>query len=214
MQNPKGPNEKCNLIVLTGGPGAGKTAVLEAAKVFFPPHVALFPEAASIIYGGGFWRLNSVSARLAAQSAIFHTQREMENLVQGESTWNYGICDRGTLDGLAYWPQSDESFWETFKTTKEKEFSRYRAVIHLHTPNIDEGYNYQNPVRIESAKEANQIGKKIHEIWKTHPGYCEIKNEKTFLEKLMNALMAIDSVIRQISTERERNDSVDGSIRK
>jgi adenylylsulfate kinase-like enzyme len=42
------------LIVVTGGPGAGKTALLEVARKALCSHVALLPEAATILFGGGF----------------------------------------------------------------------------------------------------------------------------------------------------------------
>ena len=38
-------------VVLTGGPGAGKTAVLELIRLFFCEHVKTLPESASIVFG-------------------------------------------------------------------------------------------------------------------------------------------------------------------
>ena len=46
-------------IVLTGGPGAGKTAVLELVRQEFCAHVQVRPEAAGIVFGGGFPRTGS-----------------------------------------------------------------------------------------------------------------------------------------------------------
>jgi uncharacterized protein (DUF2249 family) len=43
-------------IVLTGGPGAGKTAVLELFRAAVCEHVNVLPEAAGIVFGGGFPR--------------------------------------------------------------------------------------------------------------------------------------------------------------
>ena len=43
-------------IVMTGGPGAGKTAVLELVRVHFCEHIKVLNEAASIVFGGGFPR--------------------------------------------------------------------------------------------------------------------------------------------------------------
>lgn len=43
-------------VVLTGGPGAGKTALLELVRQSFCTHVKVLPEAASIVFGGGFPR--------------------------------------------------------------------------------------------------------------------------------------------------------------
>jgi hypothetical protein len=39
---------------LTGGPGAGKTAVLELVRQSFCQHIKVLPETASILLGGGF----------------------------------------------------------------------------------------------------------------------------------------------------------------
>ena len=63
-------------IVLTGGPGAGKTAVLEMMRKTLCEHVKVVPEAASIVFGGGFPRTQPLEARRAAQRAIFFMQRE------------------------------------------------------------------------------------------------------------------------------------------
>ena len=112
------------LVVITGGPGAGKTALLEVVRRYLCEHIAVLPEAAGIVFGGGFWRRESLAARKASQRAIFHVQREMENLIIGEQQVALALCDRGTLDGLAYWPESEESFWAELGTSHEQEFNR------------------------------------------------------------------------------------------
>lgn len=50
------PSHELRLVVVTGGPDAGKTAVLELAARSFCEHVAILPEAATIVFGGGFPR--------------------------------------------------------------------------------------------------------------------------------------------------------------
>jgi predicted ATPase len=174
---------ECKLIVITGGPGAGKTAVLELARRTLCSKVAVLPEAAGVIFGGGFWRLGSVTARLSAQRAIFHVQKEMEVMAQAERKWTAALCDRGTIDGLAYWPQSEESFWTTFGTTREREYARYAAVIHLRSPSDDHGYNHQNPLRTETAEEAAAIDDRIAKEWKDHPNYVVIPSHEDFFVK-------------------------------
>lgn len=130
-------------IVLTGGPGAGKTAVLELIRQFFCSHVKVLPEAAGLIFGGGFPREDDRECRRAAQRAIYYIQRELENIGDVHNP-AVVLCDRGTLDGLAYWPGAAEDFWSSLNTTEATEFSRYDAVIHLRTPSADSGYNQQN----------------------------------------------------------------------
>lgn len=179
------------LIVITGGPGAGKTAVLEIIRKQLCQHVVILPEAASIIFGGGFWRLQSMSARMAAQRAILHIQQEMETLVLGEKQWALGLCDRGVLDGLAYWPGTEEEFWRTAQSTRAREYDRYHAVIHLRTPTEDMGYNHVNPLRTETAAQARIIDDKIAAIWANHPRYFMIESEPDFLDKAHKALRHI-----------------------
>ncbi len=183
------------LVVLTGGPGAGKTAVLELVRKVLCEHVAILPEAASILFGGGFWRLDSPTGKMAAQRAIFHVQNEMQRLVLDEKKWSMGLCDRGTLDGLAYWPGKESEYLATLSTTLEREFQKYKAVIHLRSPSLARGYNYQNPIRVESAELAAKIDDKIHEIWKRHPNYSQIESTDDFIHKVQRAATQIQSYV-------------------
>jgi predicted ATP-binding protein involved in virulence len=66
-------------VVLTGGPGAGKTAVLELIRQSFCKHVKVLQEAAGVIFGGGFPREEDPECKRAAQRATFYVQRELEN---------------------------------------------------------------------------------------------------------------------------------------
>jgi predicted ATPase len=188
-------------IVLTGGPGAGKTAILEIARKQLAHDATILPEAASIIFGGGFWRIQTITARMAAQRAIYYVQREMENLVFQENIWKYALCDRGTIDGLAYWPRTKSLFWHELQTTQEREFSKYSAVIHLRTPSAALGYNNQNPIRIESATEAARIDSRIAEIWEKHPHYYQIPSTVNFLDKAKATLDLISSLISATELE-------------
>jgi len=181
----------CRFIALTGGPGAGKTAVLELFRKHACSGVALLPESASIIFGGGFWRHDSEAGRKAAQRAIFHTQRELERLVIEEGVSKAAICDRGTLDSLAYWPGSEESFWSDLQTTREKQLARYSVVIHLKTPGAHNGYNHSNPIRTESPEEAARIDAKILKAWEGHPKRIIVDSAESFIDKALRAVSLI-----------------------
>jgi len=138
------------LVAVTGGPGAGETAVLELAARSFCRHVAVLPEAASIVFGGGFPRHSTGPGRRAAQRAIYRVQREVERLIAEEEEVAIALCDRGTVDGLAYWPDPAETFWKDVDSDLPAELGRYRAIINLGTPTVDEGY-IAGPIRVESA---------------------------------------------------------------
>lgn len=169
-------------VVLTGGPGAGKTAVLEMVRQSMCQHVIVLPEAASIVFGGGFPRDNDPECRRAAQRAIYHVQRELE--VTGDvHRAAIVLCDRGTVDGLAYWPGALEDFWSSTGTTLASELGRYDVVLHLRTPTLEQGYNQENHLRTESAASAAHIDHRILEAWEHHPSRHIIESFGDFLDK-------------------------------
>lgn len=181
-------------VVLTGGPGAGKTAVLEMVRHSLCQHVKVLPEAASIVFGGGFPREDDVVCRGAAQRAIYYVQRELE--VTGEAH-NAAIvlCDRGTVDGLAYWLGPPEDFLSSTGTTLEAELGRYHMVLHLRTPTAQQGYNRQNPLRTESAVTAAEIDQRILEAWQQHPHRYVIDSTGDFLDKAAAALRLLRAAL-------------------
>lgn len=183
----------CKLVVLTGGPGAGKTAVLEIARRSLCEHIAILPESASIVFGGGFPRRDSWVARKGAQEAILGVQRSLERIAIGERLSAVALCDRGVVDGLAYWPGTEAEFWQAAQSSRVAEFDRYAAVIHLRSPRLSQGYNHNNPVRTESDTEAQVIDEKLLQAWKGHPKHFVIESSDSFLSKASRAIEIIQS---------------------
>ena len=174
-------------IALTGGPGSGKTAVLELARRSFHQHVIALAEAASIVFGGGFPRGPATELKRAEQRAIFYVQRELEASVADDDV-SIVLCDRGTVDGAAYWPGPDD-LWSAVGTTLDEQLARYHTVIHLRTP--ARGYNHQNPLRLESSREAHAIDQRIAQLWSRHPRRFEVPAAHDFDEKAAHALRLI-----------------------
>lgn len=185
------------LIVLTGGPGAGKTAIMEAARLIFGSRIVLLPEAASIVYSGGFPRKNTTRGIEAAQRAISYVQRELEELVFCESPEIIALCDRGIMDGASYWPSGAEDFCRAVGLTKQEIFARYHTVIHLRTPSIEQGYNYNNPMRIESPLEAQLLDDKIQQVWMGHPNMHVVEATEEFTEKIEHVTGLIRRAIQK-----------------
>jgi predicted ATPase len=173
-------------VVLTGGPGAGKTAVLELIRLFFCEHVKTLPEAAGIVFGGRFPRSSAPPQRQAAQRAIYHIERELESIADTENA-AVVLCDRGTVDCAAYWT-GDGDLFSAVGTTRAVELARYDAVIHLRTPTSPVAYNKDNPLRIESIEEAGAIDMRIAAQWSDHPRRFFIEPEEDFLQKAARAL--------------------------
>lgn len=172
-------------VVLTGGPGAGKTAVLDLVRHSLCEHVVILPESAGIVYGGGFPRDDRVAARRAAQRAIFYVQRELEDVgdIGGPAVV---LCDRGTVDGAAYWPGPDD-LWSAVGTTLAEEQLRYDTAIHLR-PSAHGTGPRNNPLRIETPAEAISIDERIAELWSAHPRVFTVDATPRFLLKAAHAL--------------------------
>lgn len=175
-------------VVLTGGPGAGKTAVLELIRQAFCRHVVVLPESAGILFGGGFPRGDSDVPRRAAQRAIYFVQRELEAVATG---WHPAVilCDRGTVDGSAYWPGADD-FFTNVGSSLAAELGHYDAVIHLCTPD-DSSYNHDNPLRLETPAQARAIDDRIKRAWAQHPRRTVIEADEDFLAKAARAIEAL-----------------------
>ncbi|HUJ28526.1 MAG TPA: ATP-binding protein [Myxococcales bacterium] len=178
-------------IVLTGGPGAGKTAVLELVRSMLCRHLRVLPEAASILFGGGFPRDAGTAGRAAAQLAIFAVQRQLEALEEARDPPGLALCDRGTLDALAYWPGEPADFWRETRSSREVELARYAAVIHLRTPDAGRGYDHRNPLRTETPGEAAALDRRIASAWEGHPRRRFVESSPDFLAKIRRAVDAI-----------------------
>ena len=180
------------MVVLTGGPGAGKTAVLNLVRQRMCRHVYVVEEAASILFGGGFPREPDPEGRRAAQRAIYHVQTELECIARNRAHTVLAVCDRGTMDAIAYWPGDADDFLRSVGTTVEAELARYALVIHLRTPPAPQ-YNHDNRLRVESAMEAHRIDEAIWNAWQRHPRRLTIENHDNFIRKAELALELVEA---------------------
>jgi len=175
---------------MTGGPGAGKTAVLEVVQRQLCRHVVVLPEAASILWRGQFPRKTSAPGRRSAQRAIARVQMELQRMALEENHPALIVCDRGTLDGLAYWPGDPAEYLDDIGTSLERELARYAAVIHMRTPSAAHGYT-ANSLRVETASEAAALDEKILAAWARHPRRVIVESEPDFLSKLHRTIALV-----------------------
>lgn len=186
---------RCQFVAVTGGPGAGKTAILEMARRLFCQHVVVLPEAATIVRGGGFPEFPSVSGRKAVQRSIFHVQHEVERAIEDEGRFALALCDRGTVDGEAYWPGTVGSFWDDVGSSPGVQFDRYEMVLHLRVPDAAGYQTDSNPTRGETAVEAQQLDRRIAAAWDGHRNRQFVDARPDFLEKVEEALQWIRSAV-------------------
>lgn len=187
-------------IAVTGGPSGGKTTLIEALKKELGQKCAVVPEAASILYRGGFPRYKETQAIIHAQKAIYYTQRELEDMICAVSQKSLIVCDRGSLDSAAYWPNTEENFFAVIKSSKEQEFARYDWVIHLDTASLD-FYDTTNPIRTETFQEAWELNSKIKSAWEGHPRRIIITHNEDFLSKMTTSLAVIRAILSHKSAD-------------
>ncbi len=197
LQGMKGSNGRVRIVV-TGGPGAGKTTAIDLFRRELGDSILIVPEAGTIIFGGGFPRSNLDGPRRAAQLAIYHTQHQLETAQAELFPERILLCDRGTLDGAAYWPDGPESYFAAIDSTLEAELSRYYAVLFFETAaaggmSIEGG----NPIRNESLTEAVELDRRLHAVWSQHPNFTYVPHHPSFFHKLTLGLAAIESRVAQ-----------------
>lgn len=180
---------KIKTLCLTGGPGAGKTAVTDILLRQCAGRMLVVPESASILYGGGFSRAMDGAEMREVQKAIYHIQSASEAIARHRLGKHRGIlCDRGTLDGGAYWPSTRADFLKAVGSSLKREHARYDVVVHLESPTQTNGYDLSNPLRVENAKEAKRLDEAIRKVWGDHPKRYFVKSRASFIEKLDEVL--------------------------
>jgi predicted ATPase len=186
-------------IVVTGGPGAGKTTALDLFRRELKEKIASVPEAATMIFSGGIERTTDKAVICAQQIAIFNLQRNLEDVQRKMNPDSLILCDRGCLDGLAYWPGSEEEFFKTMKTTLNNELERYDAVIFFETAaKSGQEIRSNNPIRDESEEKAIKLDEKLQQIWSQHPNFYLVGSSESFIKKIMFGIMTIEHVINKM----------------
>ncbi|MFQ5654978.1 MAG: ATP-binding protein [Planctomycetota bacterium] len=182
-------------IVLTGGPAAGKTVTADVLRLEYTDSVAVLPESASILYNGGFPRGRAPQEHQLVQEAIYEVQGRLERIYAMHHPGLPHICDRGALDGAAYWPGGLEPFLEAMETDIEREYGRYEQVIFLETSAwLEDAYTTEGSCRNETPAEARKLDEILRQIWEQHPNLHVIRHEAHFSEKIPQVLRIIESV--------------------
>jgi predicted ATPase len=184
-------------IVLTGGPGGGKTTAADLFRREIGEKVVIVPETATMLFMGGFPRVGEPKARAATQRAIFHAQVGLEDVQGALYPGRVLLCDRGTIDGAAFWPdEAPEGFFESLGTSLEREFTRYDAVLFFESAAVgDISIEGGNPARTESNEEARRLDMRLRELWSEHPTFHFVPHSTSFFAKLQEGLRQLQAIV-------------------
>jgi predicted ATPase len=195
---PDEENRRCR-IVLTGGPGGGKTTAADLFRREIGDRVVIVPEAATLLFSGGFPRTLDIRGRKAAQQAIYHVQTQLENVKAALYPERVLLCDRGTIDGAAYWPEDPAGFFAAVGSTERAELERYDAVLFFESAAVGNiSIEGGNPTRIESNAEAVELDQRLRTLWSRHPRFAVVPHHPSFVKKIVLGLALLDSLVAQL----------------
>ncbi len=203
-KHPTHRNGHCR-IVLTGGPGGGKTTAADLFRREIGEKVVLVPEAATMVFSGGFPRSSEPQAIHAAQRAIYEVQRNLEDVQAALYPDRVLLCDRGTVDGAAYWPGEPHHFFAEIGSTLEYELSRYDAVIFFESAAVG-GMDIEggNPIRNESMEKAVELDHKLRKLWSQHPKFMLVPHNASFFKKISFGLAVLDGIVSELGCKERR----------
>jgi predicted ATPase len=190
--------DKVKRIVITGGPGAGKTVISRHLASHFPQRFALVPEAATQVYDAlqTRWDRLDVAGRRDVQRKIYRLQVDQEDRTLAANPDKVLILDRGTIDGAAYWPEGPEDYWRDVGSSLAVELRRYDAVIWMQTSAVLGLYDgdSSNPVRFEHPEAAIRSGEVLMQLWSGHP---HLRTVDAFVE-MAEKLAAVERTLQQV----------------
>jgi len=190
-------------IVLTGGPGGGKTTAADLFRREIGERVVIVPEAATLVFSGGFPRCVDAPGVYATQRAIFHVQRNLEDVQCSRYPERILLCDRGTVDGAAYWPGPSEEFFADLGTTLEQELARYDGVIFFESAAVGGmGIEGGNPVRNETLEQAAALDAKLRALWTQHPRFIVVRHNPSFFKKISFGLAELDVMVADLNSRK------------
>jgi predicted ATPase len=186
-------------IVLTGGPGGGKTTAADLFRREVGEQVVIVPEAATLVFSGGFPRSTRPESVRASQHAIYHVQKNLEDVQSANYPKRLLLCDRGTVDGAAYWPGEPEEFFASVGSSFEAELARYDAVLFFETAAVG-GMSIEggNPIRNESLEQAIALDHRLRGLWQQHPRFVLVPHNTSFISKITGALAALDGLVSEL----------------
>ena len=185
-------------IVITGGPGSGKTVITHTIADAQPDRYVAVPEAATQVYAmlQTRWDKLDLAGRHDAQRRMYQLQLDQESRLAAAHPGRTLLLDRGTIDGAAYWPEGPDDFWRDRGTTRSAELLRYDAVILLETSAAIGLYDgdSSNFCRFEDPVAAIRSGELLRELWAGHPHLHAV----AAYEKLQEKLAAVRAVLAML----------------
>ncbi|MBR1413134.1 MAG: AAA family ATPase [Bacilli bacterium] len=208
-------------IVLTGGPGSGKTTVKDKIQEHFEEagyKVIIANETATRVINMGIRSFGTDSIPpLAFQQIILQDQLHTEQLINDVLKYYPNkniiiIYDRGALDNRAY-TNSDNEFNEVLASvdknlTISNLLTRYDLIINL-VSRKDFYTTENNSARSENAEFALELGSKTLKSWYGHENIKIVLPKDTIEEKNNEVINIINSILNEKQIKRQEKYLID-----
>lgn len=218
------PATKSISVLLTGGPGGGKSSALACLRDRLTRRgfqVLVVPETATPLFSnsGGYdpaW--HGTKKHVDLQKILTRYQLDQEKAFRGLAQLRdkpYVLLhDRGCLDGRLFCTEAEWA--ETLEALDVKEadlLKNYDLVIHMTTcasGSTNKFYEFgpgsSNPARYHNAEQAIETDVQAQQIYKAHPQVRVVANFPEFQDKL-------DTVVRYV-TEAVDGENVGSNVRE
>lgn len=173
-------------VVITGGPGSGKSGVIQALKnnpLFSACHFV--PEVPTIVFQSVGRPGDEALYQNRFTRSIGNIQVEFETIAEIHAR-NSGhlalVMDRGLADGFAY----NDRFEQTMGMSRHTIHGRYSLVIYMMMPGekLYNTHRANNPARIESHLEAVRLGQRTYAAWEEHPNFALIHSSSSWTKRV------------------------------
>ncbi len=207
-------------IVLTGGPGSGKTSVLEKIDQVFTAQgykVIIIDETASYLINHGIKPFGEGAVDLVDfQELVMRMQLAKEevfdravNMLPNENV--IIVYDRGTIDNRAY--INEQEFEEVLTRLNHVKniselMNKYDLVINL-VSREDFYTTENNKARSEDVTSALELGKKTLKVWLGHPKVKIILPKDELDDKIKEVLNEINKLLNLKQVKRQEKYLVD-----
>jgi predicted ATPase len=184
-------------VVISGGPGGGKSTVAAALRRELGARVVIVPEVATHLLGGFFPGIQGPDDRRALQRAIYHVQVNLEAVHRAQAADDLVLVfDRGVLDGAAYWPDGCDAFFDTVCGDANAARARYDAVVFLESAACGGlAIDTNNVTRTEELREAAGLDARLRDLWSPHPGFSFVAHTPAFETKVENAMVILRALV-------------------
>jgi len=202
------PADRITTVVLTGGPCAGKTTLMEKfrnevanipnVKVFFAKEAATFLKQSGINFDDA--GKDDTFQRLIVEQQLV-AERNARITAEKFATKNKDykviiVCDRGIMDGEAYFDKKYQfaELLADYELTRKTVFKRYDMVLFLRSAAVGAPEFYttmDGTPRDETPERATALDAGVYKAWCDHPNFHALENSFKFYEKLDIAVRLI-----------------------